>query len=255
MYRFVLYLSREELRLNGAARENSQKLSELLDNMLSRRGDDFSGGVRFLEDMSGEDVDALLESVRILSRKCAVGVVTKDGSGPLPISRNKHPGRAGILVCSKDGTPIAVYPHTANKKRMEIEPYLTSLADGADPEMPGESSFLTEADIARMISTFPETIEDGLTFVAHEVEVEGGRIDSVFRDKNGRPLLVEIEIYARSIAVEQALKFRFAYARKYGLDPKEVRTAIVCGRIKDSTLRASAAGNVEVYELSLKKVA
>ena len=266
MYHLVLFFSEDEMNRYPEVRANCQKMSSLLEKIASSSKNDenrITSEVCFIEDLSEKETTDLLESLRILSRKRAIGIVTKEGSGPLPISRSKQPGRAGFLVCYEtapkssrsEKTPVAVYPHLINKKRIDVLPYLSQLSSSGivDPEN-ADGGHLTEADIARMISTFPDIIEEGLTFEALEVEVRGGRIDAVFRDAEGRPLLVEIEIYARSIAVEQVLKFKTAYAEEHRIRPEDIRIAIVCGRIKDSTLRASASGNVEVYELGLKKV-
>ncbi len=47
-----------------------------------------------------------------------------------------------------------------------------------------ETKHIREEDIARIIATFPELIEDSLKFHEMEVEVGGGRIDAVFIDRN-----------------------------------------------------------------------
>ncbi|MEA1984140.1 MAG: endonuclease NucS, partial [Euryarchaeota archaeon] len=191
----------------------------------------------FLEDLDDNEQEQLLETIRITSRKNGMGVVSK-GRGPLPISRKHNLSNVGILVQFQDDRPVDVYPHVKNGKRTDVLQHLNHLEDASDLDALMETEHIREEDIARMIATFPELIEDGLNFHEMEVEVEGGRIDAVFINRNEKRLLVEIEITARDNAIGQVQRFRLPYAGKYHLDKERVRLAIVCARISESRLQA-----------------
>ncbi|NPE29987.1 DUF91 domain-containing protein, partial [Methanococcoides sp. SA1] len=68
-----------------------------------------------IEELSKDEQEDVLENIRILSRRNTIGVVSK-GRGSLPISRKKNLSNVGILVHSRDGKDIAVYPNVKNNK-------------------------------------------------------------------------------------------------------------------------------------------
>lgn len=207
--------------------------------------------VATLDDAEKEE---LAESIRLVSRRNAIGVVSK-GSGALPISRNKKVGKQGILVQLEDGRIRNVYPHEVNKKRMDIASHLNALirADNLTDAFGQES--ISEQDISRMISTFPELIESGLKFVDTEVELIGGRIDVLFLSETEDHILVEIEIEARDNAIGQVQRFRMPYSEKYNVPTDRIRLGIVCARIAESRLIACRGAGIEVYTLSLERKA
>ncbi|MCD4704272.1 MAG: endonuclease NucS [Methanosarcinaceae archaeon] len=205
-----------------------------------------------LEDLDDAEQEQLLETIRIISRKNGMGVVSK-GRGPLPISRKHNLSNVGILIQFKDDCPVDVYPHVKNGKRNDVLHHLKHLVEASDMDALVETKYIREEDIARMIATFPELIEDGLQFNDTEIEIEGGRIDAVFTDMNEKHLLVEIEITARDNAIGQVQRFKLPYARKFHLDPDQVRLAIVCAKISESRLQACKGSGIDVHCLCLDK--
>jgi len=204
-----------------------------------------------LEKLSDDEKEELTESIRLISRKNAVGVVSK-GGGALPISRNKNIGKIGILIQIEDDKPRNVYPHEVNKKRIDITSHLETMIGADDVSHVTDQESISEEDISHMISTFPELIEEGLKFMDTEVEISGGRIDAVFRSKSDEHLLIEIEIEARDNAIGQVQRF-ITYAEKYGIPRDRIRLGIVCAKISESRLNACIGAGVEVYTLSLEK--
>lgn len=195
--------------------------------------------------------EELVESIRLISRKNGIGVVSK-GGGALPISRNKKLGKHGILLQVEDEKPRNVYPHEVNKKRIDIVPHLEGLIKAEDISSATDQEYISEQDISRMIATFPELIEEGLVFLDSEVETNGGRIDAVFKSKDDKHLLIEIEIEAKDNAIGQVQRF-ITYSEKYGIPTDKIRLGIVCAKISESRLNACIGAGIEVYTLSLEK--
>lgn len=203
--------------------------------------------------LSDAEKEELVEDIRIVSRKNAIGVVSK-GSGALPISRTKKLGKMGILLQLEHEQIKNAYPQQTNKKRIDIASHLNGVLKADNINEIADNSSISEQDISHMISTFPELIEKGLEFIDTEVEIEGGRIDAVFKSKEGEHLLIEIEIEARDNAIGQVQRFA-TYSKKHNIPREKIRLGIVCARIADSRLNACVDAGIEVYTLSLEKKA
>ncbi len=203
--------------------------------------------------LNDADKEKLVEDIRIVSRKKGIGVVSK-GSGALIISRKKKLGKIYVLLKLEDEQIKNVYPHEVNKKRIDIISHLNRALKASSMNEITDHSSISEQDISRMISTFPELIEEGMEFIDTEVEIEGGRIDAVFKSKTDEHLLVEIEIEARDNAIGQVQRF-VTYSTKHKIPREKVRLGIVCVRIAESRLNACIGAGIEVYVLSLEKKA
>lgn len=201
--------------------------------------------------LSLKEKEILIENLRVISRKNAIGIVSK-GTGPLIISRSKQIGKNSILLVIENKQIKDVYPHEKNKKRTDIKSYLNIVLKSNSIDDIINHNNLTESDIARMLSTFPELIEKDLQFIDTEIEVEGGRIDIAFLTKNKKHLLIEIEIEAKDNAIGQVQRF-VTYADKYNISKNNIRLGIVCGKISKSRLNACINAGIEVYTLCLNK--
>lgn len=256
MISFVLYLCKEEMKLNPETKMQAELFISYLKKIEKKHSSEkIKYEIIYVEDLTENEKENILESIRVISRKEAIGVVSKANSGPLPISRRKKMGREGVLLVYDENDELKmVYPHTDLQKRNDIIDALESAFDSDDLAEIKTSESLKEDDISRMISSFPEIIEDGLEFFKNEVEIEGGRIDSVFKTKDGKWLLVEIEIYAKSNAIEQILKFEKGFSESFRVKTESIRLALVCAKIKESTKRAAETSKVEVYMPKFKKI-
>ncbi|MBN2109608.1 MAG: DUF91 domain-containing protein [Methanosarcinaceae archaeon] len=245
MLEYKLYISAE------SDRKNTGEYTALLESVKKKHRVNYE--IVNIEELADEDREELIESIRVISRKSGIGVVSK-GSGALPISRNKRIGKQGILLLTEDGRPRSVYPHEVNKKRIDIASHLENMLRADDVSILAEQEHISEQDISHIISTFPELIEESLTFVDTEVEIGGGRIDAVFKSKHDEHLLIEIEIEARDNAIGQVQRF-ITYSERYGIPRNRIRLGIVCAKISESRLNACRGAGVEVYTLSLEKKA
>lgn len=250
MYFYEYYISSDKLKLDLLYKASVIKNIGLLKKISKLQKAKYK--IIEIEKINLQIKEQLLESIRIISRKNNIGVVTKDGSGPLPISRSKNINNNGFLLCYLNNSFINVFPHISNKKRLEISEILEIFySNGKIPD----DNELKEKDILKIIETFPELISNDLIHLGNEVEIDCGRIDCVFKKKKEqRYLLIEIEIYAKSIAIEQCLKFKLGYSKKYNVPLTSIELIIVCGTIKDSTYRAAITCGISIFKLCLKKL-
>lgn len=182
--------------------------------------------------------------------------VKTQGRGALPISRGKNKlGKIPILVTYKDNKPKNVYPHAKDGKRNDAVSYLNKLITSNDINEVFDSESISERDISKMISSFPELIGEGLKFDDTEVTTEYGRIDAVFEAPNDDRLLIEIEIEAGDNAIGQVQRFKPGYLKKCDIPEDKIRLGIVCVKISDSRLNACKGAGIEVYTLCLDKKA
>ena len=247
MFEYKLYRTTES---NG---QEIESFINLFDEIKLKYFEQIDCEVVYLETMDDKQKDDLIEEFRLISRKNAIGVVSK-GNGPLPISRNKKIGNMGILLRFEDGEPKNIYPHEKNKKRVDIKSHLNALIKSDNLNDILDQEAISEQDISRMITTFPGLIEDGLEFIETEVEVESGRIDVVFKNKNDEHLLIEIEIEVGDSAIGQVQRFA-TYSEKFGIPRNKIRLGFVCAEISDNILNACKDASIEVYRLGLNKIA
>ena len=204
-----------------------------------------------VDSLDQKEKDELLETFRLISRKNAIGVVSK-GNGKLPISRKKKIGNIGILLQFENGEVKNIYPHEKNNMRIDVKSHLNAAIRSNNLDDVLDQECISEQDISRMISTFPELIEDGLEFIETEVEVESGRIDAVFKTKNDEHLLIEIEIEVKDNAIGQVQRFAI-YSENKGIPRDKVRLGFVCAKISENILNACKDAKIEVYTLNLEK--
>jgi RecB family endonuclease NucS len=96
-------------------------------------------------------------------------------------------------------------------------------------------------------------IEEGLKYKSREEEVEGGVIDIVFVDTQGKHMLVEIEITATDAAIGQVNRFPIPYIEKHDIQHDRIRKAIICIDISDSRIVACEESNIEVYQFLINR--
>lgn len=245
MFKYLFYKSSQ------SSQEDTGPVIRLLEEARKKHGIGYE--VIDTGSLTGEQKEELLESLRIISRKNGKSVVSK-GRGPLPISRSGNLGNMGILIQVKDGKPRDVYPHVKNGKRIDCELHLGGLVRVDDINELEDEETISEQDISRMITSLPELIENDLQFFDTEVETEGGRIDAVFRDRNGYVLLVEIELKANDNAIAQVQRFKIPYSEKSGVPLDMIRLVLVCTDIGESRLNACKGAGIEVYKLNLLKL-
>lgn len=244
-YKYVYYTT-----FGGDCNEMNENIY-LLEEIQQKYSIDIETAI--VESLDQKEQDELLETFRLISRKNAIRIVS-NGNGSLPISRKKKIGKIGILLQFEDGEVKNVYPHEKNGMRIDVRSHLDTVIRSDNINDVLDQECISEQDISRMISTFPELIEDGLEFIETEVEVESGRIDAVFKTKNDEHLLIEIEIEVKDNAIGQVQRFA-TYSENYGIPRDKVRLGFVCAKISENILNACKDAKIEVYTLNLEKKA
>jgi hypothetical protein len=245
MYKYKLF------RTTGSNSQENEGFIRLLEEIKAKYSEKIDYDVVNLETLSDKEKVDLIETFRLISRKNGIGVVSR-GNGALPISRSKNIGNMGILLQYEDGEAKKIYPHEKNNKRVDIKSILNTLIESDNINDILDQDCISEKDISRMISTFPELIEHGLEFIDTEVEVESGRIDAVFKNKKDEHLLIEIEIEVGDNAIGQVQRFA-TYSEKNKIPRDKIRLGLVCAKISENILKACKDANIEVFTLNLEK--
>jgi Endonuclease NucS C-terminal domain len=180
------------------------------------------------------DQDALLKTLSDFSMSHHVGLARPFGSNRqgfwyLP---------SQFLLVSEGGRLREVFPCEINRRRIEPLDFLESMARGEawTPRAGGSAGGRGKhADIVERLAREPAQLEAGLTLVGREVPVskdfgEFGRVDLVFKDRNGCYLLVEVKVNPTEIAkaIGQVLMHRHLFALQNGIERKKVRAAVAC---------------------------
>ncbi|MFX0090298.1 MAG: DUF91 domain-containing protein [Candidatus Hodarchaeota archaeon] len=208
-----------------------------------------------ISDWDEDQTRDLLLLIRDISARKKIAVKSQ-GGGALPISRSGllNHRNIPILLVHEFDRPTWVFPHMAQKVRYETLDYLQLVMESESPEEITIDVF-SEEDIIRILKNYPYFIEPELEFVDTEVAVEGGRIDAIFLDSQGRHFLIEVEIVARDNALGQVSRFVEPYISKFNVPPDKIRKGIVCLQISNSVLNACKVANIEVFRLSAVKIA
>ena len=233
--------------------EKLQYLENLLEKVKKKHQIDYKViNPDLLDENSREE---LSNQIRTVSLRAKIRVKSS-GGGALPISRSSQLNidQTPILVVLEDDRPSMVYPHEKGPKgqRFEVGSYLNRLLE-VETVQGFEQQSISEEDICRILLNFPLMIEDGLKYKSREEEVKGGVIDMVFVDKEGKHMLVEIEITATDSAIGQVSRFPIPYAEKYGIPRGRIRKAIICIDISMSRMVACKENNIEVYKFGISK--
>lgn len=245
MYRYLLYKA-----VQGPD-EDAGSILELLEQVNKKHRIDYD--VIEVAALRDEQKEEILESLRTISRKNGVNVVSK-GRGALPISRTGKLGNISTLIQVEDGKLKNVFPHVKNGKRIDCSLHLRGLVQAKNISELRDEESISEHDISRMITSLPEMIEKELRFIETEVETGGGRIDAVFMDRKGNHLLIEIELKANDNAIAQVQRFKIPYSEKFNVPADRIKLGIVCTDIGESRLTACKSAGINVYKLNLLKL-
>jgi RecB family endonuclease NucS len=97
----------------------------------------------------------------------------------------------------------------------------------------------------------PSMVEEGFTVLGREYPTSTGTIDLLLLDKNGTPVVVEVEVTATEQAVGQVCKLAQGYAESI---KKEVRKAIICLKTKGMLQQSCRSAKVELYQLKTERL-
>jgi hypothetical protein len=191
------------------------------------------------------DIRAILPQIR--------GKIVSSRNYILPLSgkKNLNLKNTPILLLYKEEIPVNVFPHLLGMTYYKIDDFLGTILKYGPADYIYIKGIL-EDPLQKILSEFPSILEEGITFIDLNVELENGEADLLFKDKNGKYMIVELETFARDVSVTQVCRFASDFPKKFP-DGKDPRKAIVCLDFTKNILKACKGAGVELYKVEIKK--
>jgi RecB family endonuclease NucS len=260
-YRYLLYIknSAAEDPSTGSARDLLKKLGEQEKTVIVEIVD-----ASHLTDTDQEKIAAEIRSIPPQIR----GRVVSGGGMILALSHTKNLNfdNTPILIIRDNlDRPIAVFPHALEEKVESVEDHLRiALTLGVDGAL-HQKRIPTEELLTELISMAPSMLDEDATVVGREYPTSTGIIDLLLLDKDGTPIVVEVEVTATEQAVGQVSKLAEGYSKsperqQIGIRPrgstkeKTVRKAIICLKTKGKLREACRSAGVELYQLKAERL-
>jgi len=244
-----------ELFYDGSMNYSSHldQIFQALDELSIAKGLDMSAAKLERNSLSERKLNEIVDGIRSIKPQARGSVVTSGGyhlplSGTKKLNLNNTP----ILLVRNESGPLYVFPCKIGEIYYDVMSGIKFLHNNLPNliDLPAG----TEESIVSVIRDRPELLEQGLSFVSSEMETSRGRGDLLFKDKNQRLLLVEVEREANDQAVGQILRLGAGYESLHGLEPGTIRTAIVCIRINENVLAAANRAGIEVCKIDPSKL-
>lgn len=108
----------------------------------------------------------------------------------------------------------------------------------------------SEDEIKEYLRKRPRDLEEGLEIVQSEYETSAGPMDFLAKDKDGKPVVIEVKVKAGDSAVGQILGYIRAYEEEKNIE--NVRGIIVAEKFEDRCRKATKGLNLNLYECKLK---
>jgi hypothetical protein len=193
------------------------------------------------------DVRGVLPQVR--------GKIVSSRGFVLPLSGSKNPNldNTPVLILYKEGIPVDVFPHLLGTTYFTIEDAVRGVLKYGPREYL-ESKGLLEDPVVKILSDNPSVLEEGMQFVDINVMTDVGEIDLLLRDSEERMVVVEVETRANDFAVGQVCRLAIGYSEKSEKPPAALRRIIVCVDFDESVKKTCQGADVELYQISLRKL-
>jgi hypothetical protein len=261
-YKYVLYV-----KASGAGSPSFEAAKSNLDELGKREDNlhvetvDVSGLNEVQREGIADDIRAIPPQVR--------GRVVSGGGMTLALSRTKNlnfDNTPILIVRDGSGRPIAVFPHALGEKVESVENHLRKALEAGVETALHQRSVPTEELLTEIISLVPSIVEEGMRELGRELPTPTGTIDLLLADRNGTPVVVEVEVTASEQAVGQVCKLAEGYVESIAkqatsegsapmvADKGKVRKAIVCLRTKGMLQQACRSANVELYHLATERL-
>jgi hypothetical protein len=199
------------------------------------------------------DQDKIAADIRSIPPQIR-GRVVSGGGMILALSHTKNlnfDNTPILIVKDSLDKAIAVFPHALEEKVESVEDHLKdALESGIDTAL-HRKRVPTEELLTELISMTPSMVEEGFTVLGREYPTSTGTIDLILLDRNGTPVVVEVEVTATEQAVGQVCKLAEGYAES---TKKEVRKAIICLKTKGMLRQSCKSAKVELYQLKTERL-
>lgn len=196
----------------------------------------------------------LLSDLRGVPPQLRGKIVTSRGK-MLPLSRSKRLNlkNTPVIVIRDGGRPIAVFPHQLGTAYVDVTTSLQELME-LGPQYLMVARGLLEEPLLEMLSDYPDVLEEEMSFVDSKLEISTGEIDLLMKDKQGRPVVIEVETHATDAAVGQVLRLTDGFAQSSALHSTP-RKMIVCITYDRNVPHGCKNSGVELYRLAFKRLA
>ena len=225
--------------------EEIPELVQLLQSLMARWGIEFEEVPR--EKMTGESETSLKSAIYQLQLHPhrRGDIVTSQGDMlPLTGGKNLNIGNTPILLVEDDGKPLDALPKRVQGLLTSVRAGLVEmLENGPQFERPVFSA--ENLAISRVMKDL-RAIEEGLEVLGQEVDVSGGKIDLLTKDRNQRLLVVEFKRQATDKSIGQVIRLAASLAEREKVSPSMIRKMILCGRMNDHLKTAAKSVDIEV---------
>lgn len=103
-----------------------------------------------------------------------------------------------------------------------------------------------ESIFAEVIAKYSEMVEAKLKLVGKDVKVDGSRVDLLFKDGDGKYVIVEVKDTPVSFDIfDQVLKYRFLFSKEKNIDPYDVRCMVISPSIRKEAREAAKSIKIE----------
>jgi hypothetical protein len=261
LYKYLLYIK------GSATEEPSTGSSRNLLEKLGQQEKTVKPKVVDASHLTESDQEKIATEIRSIPPQIR-GRVVSGGGMVLALSHTKNlnfDNTPILIVRDSLDRPVAVFPHALEEKVESVEDHLKdALALGVDRAL-HRKRIPTEELLTELISITPSMIEEGATVLGREYPTSTGTIDLLLLDKNGTPIVVEVETTATEQAIGQVCKLSEGYSKSPerqliggGLEgrakEKAVRKAIICLKAKGRIQEACRSAGVELYQLKAERL-
>ncbi len=108
---------------------------------------------------------------------------------------------------------------------------------------------MNEKQYQRLLLANTHLIEDGLVHVGSEVSLESGRADLIFKDKNGKFLLIELKTHAESATEPQINRYAADYVLSEKVHPESIRRMIIAFNLSEKLRTACQLSGIEFKQI------
>jgi hypothetical protein len=205
-----------------------------------------------VDEMSEEKRTELVVDIRSIPPQARGRIVSSKGK-VLPLSGSKllNVENTPIVVLRENERAANVFPHLLGTTYFDLQSSLDGILRFGPSEYL-QSRGLLEDPIIKLVADNPELIEKSMSFVGSNIQLSGGSVDLVLRDREGTDVVVEVETVATDQAVGQVLRLARGYAEQMGR--KSVRKAIICAGFDSGLPLACKEAEIDLFRLAFLKV-
>jgi Holliday junction resolvase-like predicted endonuclease len=235
---------------------------------LGKRESNLSVEIVDVSDFSEVQTEKIAADIRAIPPQVR-GRVVSGGGMTLALSRTKNlnfDNTPILIVRDSLDRPVAVFPHALEERVESVEDHLkNALETGVDRAL-HQKRLPTEELLTEIISMVPSIVEEGMKVLEKEYATPTGAIDLLLADREGTPMVVEVEVSATEQAVGQVCKLAEGYMelmrkqtsadreQSRAVKMLEPRKAIICLKTKGKLQQACENANVELYQLKTNRL-